>query len=277
MVTGKPLDVYLQDVVFQPLCMHDTGFEVKKDSIDRLAGLYANWETAQQLGILPSDFQDTPDPEWKLFRLDRKAPEESQWAEGRKCPVLSGGGIVGHYQGGLVSTLNDMARFCMMIVHGGCFPGGSRILQEATVKHMVGHDWLGMPECMGSPQVAGAGTTGVTAKGRFGWNALGELGVSDEPAADAFGAREYGYGGMAETFWSIDPSHDLTIIWLTQQIDNFSWTSEAANLWIASRKAIARASMTKSACCFHPRTKRRRLSKKGPDKQQSGIDISDKN
>merc|ERR1712232_802063 len=99
-----------------------------------------------------------------------------------------------------------------------------------------------MPECLGRPQV-NTGLGGVTASGPFGWNALGELGIEADTKkleSNAYELGEYGYGGMAETFWSINPRRELVLLWFSQQVDNFSWTDDAANLWRASRKAVAK-------------------------------------
>jgi len=249
-VAAKPLDSFLQEAIFQPLGLVDTGFFVRHTELSRLAALYGSLDTARALGqaptSLPKDHQ--PKPPWKLFRLDGEKPEDSAWAEGSACSVHSGGGLMGHNRGGLVSTLNDVARFCLMLSCGGQLPGGVRILQEQTVKDMVGHDWLAMPECIGQQQVT-QGTPGVTAKGPFGWNGLGEFGVNADKSAlspDAFEAGEYGYGGIAETFWSVNPDRNLVVLWFTQQVDNHSWSSSVANLWLAARRAVAHAAMPPS-------------------------------
>merc|ERR1719356_512136 len=85
---------------------------------------------------------------------------------------------------------------------------------------------------------------GVTAKGLFGWNAFGELGVDQtaDVTTGAYQLGEYGYGGIAETFWSIDPARELVLLWFTQQVDNFSWTTPRANLWTAARRAVGTGS-----------------------------------
>merc|ERR1719362_2429880 len=87
-----------------------------------------------------------------------------------------------------------------------------RILQESTVREMVGKDWL--TECLGGQQVNDGGMVGLSAAvgARVGWNALGELGVEDDSSKlgpDAYEATEYGYGGVAETFWSVNPKRYL--------------------------------------------------------------------
>lgn len=262
-VSGQPLDVFLEESLFRPLGMHDTGFSVPQDKLPQLAALYGSIGTARALREVPMSQQlPVGAPEWSLTRLDGQRPENSAWAMGG-CPVLSGGGLMGHNRGGLVSTLNDQARFFLMLARGGALPGGPRILKEETVRAMVGSDWLRMPECLGAPQT-NTGLGGVTAAGLFGWNALGELGVNEKTGTpDEFELHEYGYAGIAETFWSINPSRDLVILWFSQQVDNRSWTSPAGNLWAAARRAVS----GKAALGQEPAARKRTHSEAEPEEK----------
>lgn len=245
-VSEQRLDVFLEEKLFKPLGMVDTGFCVPSIKLSRLAGLYAGKQIAQALGqtIQPKRClvrRPKPEADWALHRIDGSSAAESAWVEGKHCAVLSGGGFMGHNQGGLVSTVNDFACFCLMIANHGQLPGGPRVLKEETVKDMVSHDWLQLPTCLGKVQV-NAGVPGVTASGQFGWNCLGELGTVQGSVGDnEFEEGEYGYAGIAETFWSINPKRKLIIIWFTQQVDNHSWSTASANLWLASRKALQEA------------------------------------
>eukprot|EP00930_Biecheleria_cincta_P056763 TRINITY_DN42824_c0_g1_i1.p1 TRINITY_DN42824_c0_g1~~TRINITY_DN42824_c0_g1_i1.p1 ORF type:complete len:523 (+),score=54.69 TRINITY_DN42824_c0_g1_i1:66-1571(+) len=238
-VSGQALDTFLNEAIFCPLGMFDTGFAVGQEKLSRLAALYGSFDTAQALGEASAS-ESPPSCAWALTRLDGAKPQSSAWANGNHCRVLSGGGLMGNNRGGLVSTLNDQARFFLMIARGGQLPGGPRILSENTVRNMVDSDWLCLPDCLGQ-QAINTGLPGVTAQGPFGWNALGEIGVEADASkigADAFELGEYGYAGIAETFWSVNPSRELVILWFTQQVDNRSWTTPAANLWLAARKAV---------------------------------------
>lgn len=235
-VSGLSLDNFLEKELFKPLGMADTGFSVPTKKLNRLSALYSSLGTAVSLGEATMDRK--LDEEWDLIRIDGQTPAESAWAEGKHCPVLSGGGIMGYNCGGLVSTMNDQARLFLMVANGGELPGGPRILRQETVNEMVACDWLALPTCLGAPQT-NKGYAGVTAPGLFGWNALGELGT--EPCTEegkVFEEGEYGYAGIAETFWSVNPRRELIILWFTQQVDNFSWSDEEANIWTAARKAV---------------------------------------
>lgn len=258
-VSGKTLDAFLKEAIFDPLGMVDTGFSVEPSKYERLAALYGCQDTAVALGESVPENQQA-EPEWALVRLDGQTPAESAWSRPCRSQVLSGGGFVGHNQGGLVSTLNDQARFFLAISRGGALSNGARILQQKTVRDMVDHDWLRLPQCIGHPCV-NEQTSGVTAPGEYGWNALSELGVVPPARADCYEVGEFGYAGIAETFWSINPKRELVILWFTQQIDNFSWEHDTENLWLAARKAIAKIPLR----TFPVQQPRRRLRHKASD------------
>ncbi|MCS1409067.1 MAG: Esterase EstB [Verrucomicrobia subdivision 3 bacterium] len=100
-----PLDQYLQQAIFEPLAMRDTGFSVPVAKRGRLASCHA--------------FRDG-----RLVIVDPAAT--SPFAEGFE--FLSGGG-------GLVSEIGDYANFCQMLVDGGTFEG-RRLLKEKTLALM---------------------------------------------------------------------------------------------------------------------------------------------
>jgi CubicO group peptidase (beta-lactamase class C family) len=97
-VSGQPLDQFLQSRIFAPLQMVDTGFYVPKEKVDRL--------------------------------VDSPMPERPQiWDVTRPAKLFSGGG-------GLVSTAPDYLRFCQMLLNGGELDG-VRVLTAQTVKAMT--------------------------------------------------------------------------------------------------------------------------------------------
>ncbi|MBX2871095.1 MAG: beta-lactamase family protein [Saprospiraceae bacterium] len=106
-ISGQPLDKYLQERIFEPLGMLDSGFFVPEDKHDRLATVYA---PNGKGGIIPM---------------------ESPLTNGIKSPTIffSGGG-------GLASTPTDYLRFAQMLVNGGEFEG-KRILGRKTVELML--------------------------------------------------------------------------------------------------------------------------------------------
>jgi CubicO group peptidase (beta-lactamase class C family) len=100
-LSGQPLDVFLQERIFEPLDMVDTAFFVHAAKTDRVASLY--------------DHQDG-----KLVRLNRPDPERIA----KRPSYLSGGG-------GLWGTPDDYQRFCQMLVDEG-----GPILRPESVRRM---------------------------------------------------------------------------------------------------------------------------------------------
>ena len=107
-VSGKPFDVFLQEEIFEPLGMKDTGFWVPEEKRDRFVTCYkripGSLEPFSSLHLAVGDYS-------------------------RKPAFCSGGA-------GLVSTLDDYAAFAQMLLNGGEYQG-KRILQPGTVAFMT--------------------------------------------------------------------------------------------------------------------------------------------
>jgi len=117
-VSGQALEQFMEESLFAPLGMRDTGFYVPAEKLPRLAALYGSHDTATWLGEASST-RPAPKIPSELVRLDGQTPSESRWAKPNVGPVIAGGGMMGHNGGGLVSTLNDQARFFLMVARGG--------------------------------------------------------------------------------------------------------------------------------------------------------------
>ena len=104
--SGVPLEDFLQERVFEPLGMTDTGFWVEPERADRLATVYR------------------PSPEGEL------RPHQIEDIPFTEQPVLIEGGV------GLVASTMDFLRFCQMFLNGGELDG-RRVLQPETVAMMT--------------------------------------------------------------------------------------------------------------------------------------------
>jgi CubicO group peptidase (beta-lactamase class C family) len=105
--SGQKLDVFLQERIFKPLKMTDTGFHVPADKHHRIAQPQADAKTG-------------------------KTPEV---IDVRKPATFFAGGH------GLVSTAGDYLRFAQMLANGGTLEG-ARILGPRTVSYMSSnHLW----------------------------------------------------------------------------------------------------------------------------------------
>ncbi len=184
-ISGKRFDEYLQDEIFGPLGMNDTGFAVSDDQLDRFSASYFR----------------RPDKTLKLV----DDPETSTYRTLR--PFLSGGG-------GLVSTTADYLRFAQMLVNGGELDG-VRILGRKTVELMSANHLPGGGEMTEFAQPGGFGEVGFTGMG-FGLTVATNLGPERSGVISSRG--DYTWGGYASTIFWVDPVEELTVIFMTQLI-----------------------------------------------------------
>ena len=150
-VSGQPLDVFLEEHLFQPLGMNDTHFFVPPAKSDRMAVVYGS--TADGLVRLTND--------------DGHYHGQGHYLDGPRATF--GGGA------GLVSTARDYARFLQMVLNGGHL-GSARILSPTTVDLMlsnhIGDIDLGAGRKMGLGfgLITDLGDWGkVGAEGEFSW------------------------------------------------------------------------------------------------------------
>merc|ERR1712176_627537 len=85
LVSGMPLDVFLQRFVLRPVGMTHTTFSVSQDRAGDLAAMYKVERARARLG-------------GRLVRVDGERPEESAWYGPAR--VLAGGGMMGSCAGG---------------------------------------------------------------------------------------------------------------------------------------------------------------------------------
>jgi len=177
-ISGVPFDQFLQQRIFDPLEMTDTGFTVPEAKRNRFAANY------------------THDDGGKLVLKD--APSEAKYAQ---TEFFSGGG-------GLVGTARDYARFLQMIMNNGELQG-QRILKPETVKLMTtnGLSESAFPISFGE-QVRdnigfGLGFAVCTAKSKF------------DPARPV---GEFGWGGAASTHYWCSPADKLVVVTLEQRM-----------------------------------------------------------
>ena len=198
-VAGKPLGQVLQERIFDPLKMVDTGFFVREDQKDRFTACYSASPTG------PMDLQAKPTGTLTLNDDPKKSPY-------LKPPKLESGG------GGLVSTTADYLRFSNMLANGGELDG-ARILSPMTLRLMTsnhlpgGADLTQMSRSLFSESTyAGIG---------FG---LGFAAVFDPPKTLIPGSKgEFYWGGAASTAFWVDPVEHISVVFMTQLMPSSAW------------------------------------------------------
>lgn len=186
-VSGKALDVFFREKIFEPLGMIDTDFYVPKTKWDRFVSLYGN----------------TPESTLSLL----ESPENSPLTG--KVETFSGGG-------GLVSTLADYFCFTEMLRRKGEL-NNQQLLGRKTVDLMTCNHLPGDLADMGQPTFCETTYEGIG----FG---LGMSVLLNPAKAKIVGSPgEYAWGGYASTAFWIDPVEDLTVIFLTQLIPSSTY------------------------------------------------------
>jgi CubicO group peptidase (beta-lactamase class C family) len=148
--SGKPLDQFLEDELFNPAGMTDTYFFVPREKADRLAVVY----------------EATPEGLRRMTEDQGHYHGQGHFVEGPRKTF--GGGA------GLVSTARDYARFLQMVLNGGVIDG-KRILSPTTVDLMLSNHTGDIS--LGPGRAMGLGFGIVTDLGAYG--KAGSLGEFD--------------------------------------------------------------------------------------------------
>jgi CubicO group peptidase (beta-lactamase class C family) len=171
-LSGMSFDVFLKARLFEPLKMNDTGFEVPDSAHDRLAMIYQlDYETGKNI-------------------------PQNYLVDGVKKDVtlFSGGG-------GMVSSVEDYARFGQMLLNGGELDG-ARILEQETVD-LIMSDQLPKDAKYELGSGYGLGGSVDMATGYYHWS------------------------GMASTFFWVCPEDNMVVLCFAQFLPNqkyrFAW------------------------------------------------------
>ena len=199
-IEGKPLHTVLDERIFAPLGMTDTGFFISPEKRPRAATMYR----------LDADTG---------LRNDAMGPIPVR--EPRFC------------QGGasLVSTVDDYLTFARMLLNGGTV-NGVRVLSEESVAAMRSdrlteeqkrQPFLGAPFWIG--RGFGLNLSVITDPARSG------------PLFGPGGLGTFSWPGAYGTWWQADPANDLVVIYLIQNYPDLSASVAAA---VAGNTSLAR-------------------------------------
>ena len=174
--SGKRLADFLDERLFKPLGMKDSGFWVPAAKMPRVA------ESLEK-----DRFAGRPFP-----LIDVSAP-----------PKNDSGGAGG------VSTAADYLRFCQMMMNGGILDG-KRVLSRTTVRLMTSDHLGGAMNLAMDPGMLLLGSKG------YGFGLGFSVRLADGVAAVPGAAGEYMWAGYGGTYFWVDPKEQVTAVLMTQ-------------------------------------------------------------
>ena len=179
-ITGKTLEEFFQERIFQPLGMKDTSFYLEKSKLKRFSTSYTpKYENGQ----------------WSMAVFDQA--ETSEKVTGPKIHFGAGGDL-----GGALSTVSDYTRFAYMLLNKGEFDG-VRILSRKSVEIMTSDQTGGVGTDLGSGIDFGIGVEVYNNHNKY-------------PVLRTPGT--FGKGGACGTIFFADPREKLLAICFTQKM-----------------------------------------------------------
>jgi methyl acetate hydrolase len=179
--SGKRLDAYLRDHMFTPLGMSDTGFKITDDMRKRLVGMHARGEDGS---LTPIPFELEQEPEFHM-----------------------GGG-------GLYGTAADYLKFTQMILNKGR-GNGNQVLKPETVA-LMGQNHIGELNMGKMTTAIGWATNDVDLYPdivkKWGLSFL----INSAKTPEGRSPGSLAWAGLANTYYWIDPSRDVTGVILMQ-------------------------------------------------------------
>ena len=203
-IEGKPFYDVLQERIFGPLGMVDTGFFAPPEKAHRLARLYRSSTTKDGLVAV-----DRPP-----MLGDNLSPPD----------VPSGGG-------GLVSTLDDYARFAQMLLNKGEL-GGVRVISAEAVALMTSNH---LSDALIN---GGFGVGAMAIRPGFGYGFNGAVFTDPEKAGLPVGRGTYEWDGAAGTWFWVDWENDLIFVGMIQR---FEVSGKMTNAQQLTQKLLAPA------------------------------------
>lgn len=183
-VSGKRFGQFLEEEMFQPLGMQDTGFWLQEEKKSRLVKTYAN-NGKDELVLYTGNHVGINN------QMDRS-------------PAFESGG------GGLVSTIDDYARFAKMLINGGKLEG-LQLLKPKTVEYLTSATL--------NPVQQESFNLWLTLNGHSYGNLMRVM-TDCSKAGYLASLGEYGWDGWLGAYFCNCPKEDLTILFMVQKTDS---------------------------------------------------------
>ena len=198
-LSGKTLRAFMKAEIFDLLQMVDTDFLVPPAKRDRLATLY-DGQSGKLTAITSGPFADTY----------------------AATPVTASGG------GGLVSTVDDYARFASMLLNQGRLDG-RRILSKRATKAIMTNRL--------SPALinAGFGIGIQQIRPGYEYGVNGVVVTDPAKAGVAMGKGSYLWDGAGGTWFWVDPANKIVFVGMIQRLA----AEGGPNVQDASQRAVA--------------------------------------
>jgi CubicO group peptidase (beta-lactamase class C family) len=182
-ITGQPIDVFLNERVWAPLGMRDTGFNpLTGNRLDPGARCTIAYRPDHPL--LPRIAATELDTVYRKMLVQGVVHDEN---------ACSMGGVAGH--AGLFSTARDLSIFAQMMLNGGAYKD-VRILQPATIARFTARQ-------------------SARSSRALGWDTP----APGSSAGNYFSPRSFGHTGFTGTSIWLDPERDVFVILLTNRVN----------------------------------------------------------
>jgi CubicO group peptidase (beta-lactamase class C family) len=182
-VSGKKFEDVVDERIWRPLGMRDTGFDVAPEKMSRLAVVYEHEKPAAGAKTTNGNGGAV-----QSGRFVESSPMASSYAEQGRGFAAGGSGMF--------STIGDYARFAQMLLNGGELEG-VRILGRKTVELMTVNHLNHLPRV----------TMESNNSDGFGLGVAVRLDVAKSNELGSVG--QFGWAGAATTIVNIDPREQL--------------------------------------------------------------------
>lgn len=200
-IEGKPLDEVFHTRLTGPLGMKDTTFRLDPQNIPRFAALYTPL-SGNPMGLNSQEKGENP-----LREAER--PEKAQ---ALKATLFSGGG-------GMVGTIDDYMAFAKFLSTG--LAGRERLMSPHILRFMQRNHLPSDIAAMGPRSFAEQPMQGL------GFGIGGSVVLDPARSGVPSSEGDFSWGGMASTFFWIDPVHDIQAVFFTQLAPSSSYPARA--------------------------------------------------